>query len=129
MEKRIKAGLITLAVLLVLSISIGVTFIFLWGKSTAEAKELKAAKEAYLQLSHEQDSIINARGAHILILTDSIDRLVTGAIAVNDGTAVTQDEIDKDKQRMNEEINNVPSLSVDSQLRLFSKQSEEYRPR
>lgn len=129
MEKRIKTILITLAVLLVLCISIGVTFIFLWGKSTAEAKQLKEDKKAYLQLAHEKDSIINARIAHIEILTDSIDKLVNGAIAINDGTSITIDAVEKDKRQMHEEINNVPFLGVDSQLRLFAKQSEEYKPR
>lgn len=129
MEKKIKYAIITLAILLALAIGTGTIFIFLWGQSSSEARQLREDKKAYLQIKHEQDSIIEVRGAHIVILTDSIDRLVTGAIAVNDGTSITQNTIEKDKQKMNEEINNVPSLSVAEQLKLFAKQSEEYRPK
>lgn len=118
-----------MAILLTLAIGTGAIFIFLWGKSSSEARQLREDKKAYLQIKHEQDSIIEVRGAHIVILTDSIDRLVTGAISVNDGTVVTGNEIEKDKQKMHEEINNVPSLSVAEQLKLFAKQSEEYRPK
>lgn len=129
MEKKIKYAIITLAVLLTLAVGTGTIFIYLWGKSDAEARQLKEDKKAYLQIKHEQDSVITVRENHIVILTDSIDRLVSGAIAVNDGTVVTGNEVEKDKQKMNEEINNVPSLSVAEQLKLFAKQSEEYRPK
>ena len=129
MEKKVKYAIITLAVLLTVAIGTGAIFIYLWGKSDAEAKQLKEDKKAYLQLKHEQDSIITVKNEHIVILTDSIDRLVTEAIEVNDGTSIPQKTIDKDKQKMNEEINNVPSLSVAEQLKLFAKQSEEYRPK
>lgn len=129
MEKRIKYVIITLAVLLTLALGTGGIFIFLWGKNSAENRQLKEDKKAYLALKHEQDSIIEARNNHIVILTDSIDHLVTSAIAVNDGTITTVNSIEKDKQKMHEEISNVPSLSVAEQLRLFARQSEDYRPK
>jgi hypothetical protein len=129
MEKKAKYALITLAVLLTLAGGTGAIFIFLWGKSSSEAKQLKEDKKAYLQIKHEQDSIIEARSAHITILLDSVNNLLAEAIAVNDGTIVIKDEIETNKRKMHEETNNIISLSVSDQLKLFAKQSEEYRPR
>jgi signal transduction histidine kinase len=129
MEKRTKYAIITLSVLFAIALLFGTIFVFLWGKSSAEAKQLKEEKKRYLNIKHEQDSIIDVRLAHIKVLTDSINYLVESAIQLNDGTDVTKSNIDKAKQKMDEEINNVPSLSVAEQLKLFAKQSEEYRPR
>ncbi len=128
MEKVKKYIIPTLAVLLVLALITAGVFGFMWGRSSADNQLLRNEKKAYLQIKHDQDSVITAAQGHIVVLTDSINDLVKDAVAVNDGTNRVKVVIKEDKQKMNEKISTVPTLSVGDQLKLFAKQSEAYQP-
>lgn len=118
----------SLAVLLVLAGILAGSFGFMWGKSRAENKSLKDEKARYKRISAEQDSIIKVSQGRIIILLDSVNILVEDGVKINSGTDKSREFVKKDKQKMNEELSNIPNLSVGEQLKLFSKQSAEYQP-
>lgn len=128
MTKSNKLVIVVVSLSVIALILAGV-FMFLWGKSSAENKTLKAEKKEYLNEKKFQDSIINASAKRIELLTYSIDSLVSSAQTQNDGTVVIIKDIEKDKQKMHEDINHVNTLTEDAQLKLFSKQADQYRPR
>ena len=129
MEKIKKYAVITLTVFLVLALITAGVMGFMWGKASAENRDLKEAKKEYLASKAEQDSLIQASQERVEILTDSVSILTEEAEAINRIADSRLYNVRKSNKDLYEEIRSVNNLSTDSQLRLFAKQSREYKPK
>ncbi len=114
---------------LVLALLSAGIFGYMWGKERAETKSLREEKREYLEVKHEQDSIVKEMQDRIIFVTDSMNTLVKEGVAIDKTTDKSRVFVKEDKKKMHEEINSVPDLSVADQLKLFARQSEEYKPR
>lgn len=100
---------------------------YMWGRTVGENRDLKKEKKAYERIKHEQDSIIREWQERIVIVVDSMNNLAKDGVAINRSTDKSREFIRNSQKKENEEINNIPNLSVGDQLKLFSRNSDEYK--
>lgn len=126
MDKRLG---IALAILLAISL-IGVGVLgYMWGHTNAEVRSLKEEKKQYLTRQATRDSLIAVYETEIIVLTDSMNTLYSDGLTINTRADNRLVRVNKDKDKMHEEIRNVNNLTADSLLRLFNREADDYQPR
>lgn len=128
MENLKKYGIYIAIGLLITALIFATVFGYLWGTQRAENKTLREEKKEYLRIKREQDSIVKVTLKRVDFVIDSMNRLHNEGVEVDKTTESSRRFVDNDKKKEREEISNIPSLSVGEQLKLFSRNGNEYKP-
>jgi len=116
----IAIGVLLLAIIL-LSYFAGDTF--------SKLKDLRKEKEEYLEVKKEQDSIIKIAKEEIIRISHERDSLIAEGIQINENANYDyKTNISKEKKDLHKKLNDVTSYSIREQLRIFSRESDQYSP-
>jgi len=116
----IAIGVLLLAIIL-LSYFAGDTF--------SKLKDLRKEKEEYLEVKKEQDSIIKVAAKEIIRISNERDSLIAEGIQINENANYDyKTNISKERASLKKKLDDVPNLTVQQQLDLFTKQSNNYKP-